>query len=672
MDAPRKGAGRDARPAAATVLRAVLCGVLAFSIVAGGAAIAAPGPARRGRPGRAASASRRPLPPPTTANSSWSGELAWAANNGVTAFDHVTGAWVQPSVAAAAGAQYADTWVGIDGYDGKLLQAGTTASTRDGSVSYDAWFVAWTGGTTGMTVLDEPVAPGDHMKVAINRTASGDWSVAVTDATAGWTWTTVVAYPAAGSTAEWIEEAPATWSTLSTDQTLADYGSVQFTTVEADGKAPAHVTAFEITASGAVISSPSTYDAARGSFDVHYGSASAPRTLGATAGPPVVSTVYGLTADGTAAAELTRAFPYEKGSCPPTRAAVLATTREYEDALSSQFLAQALTTGTLLTPTSSLSSVTAATLEDEGVATVYIVGGPLAVSTTVARAIESLPADACGGSASTSSDARISVHRIAGATAYATAMDVADFVGAAGVESFPGAYSSTNATGGTGRYNDTAGLGTQAPAGTEPTAILASSSDFEDAEAASVISYHTKLPLLLTASTTLSATAVAAIERLGVGQVILLGGTNEVSNTVEGSLVEETGVSVLRVAGQSPTDTAIELAELETAGTGSGLAWTPGQRMVVSRGDDVTDGLAGAVLENTHNTATGAAGTARPLLLLAGPTEVGASLTTFLRVAGRAGIDATAAKTITGLTVLGGPLAVSSASISALESALGS
>ncbi len=385
-------------------------------------------------------------------------------------------------------------------------------------------------------------------------------------------------------------------------------------------------------------------------------------------GSEAVTRVFGPTADATAAAELTRAFPFTKGVCPASRAAVVATTKTYQDALSSQYLAQSLTSGTLLTPTEHLSSVTASALKNEGITTVYVVGGPLAVGTTVVKAIEALTAYGCGG---TSPSGKITVHRLYGQTAYGTAEAVAEHVGSAPTKSFPGAYGTTNAAGGTGKYNDTAGKGSRAPAGSVPTAILASGEEFQDGQAASVIAYRTKLPLLLTPATTLSPTAVSAIEKLGIKQVILMGGPLAVTNTVEAALVAKTGVSVVRVAGKDYTDTASELARFEVAGTTAGLGWTPGHRVMVARGNGFTDGLAGAVLDSPHNTATGTSSSARPLLLTESPTVVGTYLTTFLKVTGHAGIDASSAKTITGLTVLGGTLAVSTAVVTQMQTALG-
>ncbi|MDA8317167.1 MAG: cell wall-binding repeat-containing protein, partial [Actinomycetota bacterium] len=197
----------------------------------------------------------------------------------------------------------------------------------------------------------------------------------------------------------------------------------------------------------------------------------------------------------------------------------------------------------------------------------------------------------------------------------------------------------------------------------------ANGTEFQDAQAASVISYHTKIPLLLTPATTLSQTALGAIQKLGIKQVILMGGQDAVTNAVETALAAA-GVSVLRVAGKDYTDTAVELARFEAAGSTAGLSWTPGHRVMVARGNGFTDGIAGAVLDSPHNAATGT-GTVRPLLLTENPTTVGSYLTTFLKVTGHAGIGKTAKKSIRALTVLGGPLAVSTAEITAMETALG-
>jgi putative cell wall-binding protein len=384
------------------------------------------------------------------------------------------------------------------------------------------------------------------------------------------------------------------------------------------------------------------------------------KTATANLPPPAAPTrVAGTTADATAAAEFERAYPSTKGLCPTSRTAVLATTKAYQDALSSQFLAQSLTTGTLLTPTTTLAAVTAATLKAEGIATVDVVGGSLAISTTVVKALQKLTAFGCGGSTPAG---KIVVLRIAGPTAEGTAMAIAEHVGTAASLAFAAAYAP-------GKYNDTVGKGSTAPAGSVPTAILASAKEFQDAETASVISYHTKLPLLLTGPTSLSATAFAAMTKLGIKQVILMGGPFAVSNTVEAAIAAK-GISVLRIAGKDATDTACELARFETANAPAGLGWTPGHRIMVTRGNGFTDGIAGAVLDSPHNTATGPPGTVRPLLLTESPTTVGTYLTTFLKVTCHTGINGTKAKTVNALTILGGTLAVTTAVVVAMQTDL--
>ena len=149
-----------------------------------------------------------------------------------------------------------------------------------------------------------------------------------------------------------------------------------------------------------------------------------------------------------------------------------------------------------------------------------------------------------------------------------------------------------------------------------------------------------------------------------------MGGTLAVANTVEAALVQEAGVSVLRVAGKDYTDTAAQLARFEAAAKTTGLGWTPGHRAMVARGNGFSDGIAGAVLDSPHNAATGGPGTARPLLLTETPTVVGTYLTTFLKTTGATGIGGTTTKTLTFLSVLGGPLALSTAAVAAMQADL--
>ncbi len=399
--------------------------------------------------------------------------------------------------------------------------------------------------------------------------------------------------------------------------------------------------------------------------------------------------IYGATADATAVKELEHEFPTTsntanatptKTKCPgntdlatatAVRPVILATTKTYQDALSSSYLAGYLKTGTLLTPTTMLASVTKQALRTEGITQVYVVGGPLAITTTVVAQIEALPAYSCGGVTplkSGKTTVTIHVTRIYGQTAYGTAQMIAETPAASNVKklTFTGAYAGVNATKGDGMYNTTPGMASTVPftSASVRTAILASGVEFQDAMAASAVAYGTSVPVLLTTPTKLSAEAAAAIATLGIRQVILMGGQLAVSNTVVKQL-EAMTVSVLRIAGKNYTGTAVQLAMFEqnTAHV-SGLGWPTGAGKMtsayVARGNGFTDALAGAVLTgNAH----------LPQLLTLNPTTVGATLTSFLKAAGTSGkgVNTDGTAKITTLTILGGPLAVSPSTIAKME-----
>lgn len=391
-----------------------------------------------------------------------------------------------------------------------------------------------------------------------------------------------------------------------------------------------------------------------------------------------VTQVYGPTADATAAAELEHQFDGEGTACPGrsgARPVVLATDANYPDALASAYLASYLQTGELLTPTTTLSAVTADAIRDEGITNVYVVGGPLAVSTAVVKQLETTLAYNCGGASpiTAAHPVYVQVTRIYGQTQYDTAEWVAEYPAATNVGSVDvaGAYGTTNRTGGMGRYNDTAGSASSAPSTSSalPTAIVATGLSFQDAESASVLSYADHLPILLTTTSTLSPEVASAISALQVKQVIVMGGPLAVSNAVVTSL-KALGVSVLRIAGQTDTDTAVQLADFEMGSAIGhvGLGWTGTGRIAVARGNYYTDGLAGAVVgagqSHTHSAQP------EPLLLTANPSTLGPYLTAFLQQAGTSGIDGDAADVVNALTVLGGPDAVTPTQIQTMRADL--
>lgn len=374
--------------------------------------------------------------------------------------------------------------------------------------------------------------------------------------------------------------------------------------------------------------------------------------------------VSGPTADATAAAELEHQFPAGT-SCPGTtgtRPVILATDATYPDALASATLAHSLGTGTLLTPTATLSQATIAALRQEGITRVDVVGGPLAVSTTVVQQLKALPAYACGGTGPLATGKQVTVTRIWGQTEYTTAERIAEKLpaGSVGAVNLSGAYAGVSAQGGNGQFNDTAGLGSAGPVATGalPTAILATGHGFQDAEAASTLAYAASLPILLTTPSTLSSQAASTVGSLGIKQVIVMGGPLAVSNAIVTQL-QALGVSVLRVAGQTFVDTSVQLARLETAAAPTGFAWAGTGSVTIARGDAFTDGLAGAVVSADGPRA----GSPQPLLLTTNPSTVGTPLASFLKTAGATGLGGA---TVTHFTVLGGALAVTQTTINAM------
>ena len=91
-------------------------------------------------------------------------------------------------------------------------------------------------------------------------------------------------------------------------------------------------------------------------------------------------------------------------------------------------------------------------------------------------------------------------------------------------------------------------------------AILASSSNFPDALVASVLAKQIQAPILLTDGTSIGQETLASLERLGVENIYILGGTNSISGPVGDSL-RDMGYKVERIHGSSRYQTAVKIAE---------------------------------------------------------------------------------------------------------------
>lgn len=147
-------------------------------------------------------------------------------------------------------------------------------------------------------------------------------------------------------------------------------------------------------------------------------------------------------------------------------------------------------------------------------------------------------------------------------------------------------------------------------------AFLATAYDFPDALAASAMSSYNGAPILLTHGTYLDTATRDEITHLGITDVVIVGGTSVVSNTVKSAVVAALpGISpadhVLRIGGVDRYDTAVRFAlwasDLEGAGVrGDGYVGTTasptiigalnGSRMGVASGENYPDALAGGAL----------------------------------------------------------------------------
>lgn len=369
------------------------------------------------------------------------------------------------------------------------------------------------------------------------------------------------------------------------------------------------------------------------------------------------------TPDSTVAQEFLTAFPTGKA------VAVLATNADPFDALAASYLEGQLGTGLLLTPPTKLGASALAVMKQEGVQTVYVVGGPLAIAPSVVAQLEATPSYHAGGVSETGSNIKV-VGPIYGATAVDTARAISTYFGSAtlGEPDVPGAYSPVTSPSPNGLYNDTAGIASHsAPPAAAPTAFVISASDWQDAMTLAPMAYVDHIPVLLTSATSLSPQTATALTTLGVKQVIVVGGPLALADGVVSSIAAlNGGISVLRVAGQVASDTAAQLANFELAAAPTGLGWgSSSTAVLVSHADYWSDALGAAALggESIAINGAGAYGN-EPVLLVDSPASAGSYVGPELSKL------AIAYPRIQTLNILGGPLAVPPTMVDTLEASL--
>jgi putative cell wall-binding protein len=315
--------------------------------------------------------------------------------------------------------------------------------------------------------------------------------------------------------------------------------------------------------------------------------------------------------------------------------AVIASGANYPDALSANYLAAGLNAGAgtrvLLTDPNILPQPTYQALITGSIKTVYLVGGPAAISANVANAISATHVN------NNNANAFINVIRVAGADRYATNSQV---------DLFNGATSGS-------------------------TAIVAVGSNFADALSVAPTVVSKKYPLVLTDGVALSASAQSTLVNLGIKNVIIVGGTAAVSAAVEAS-IKALGITInYRIAGTDRTLTAQLIATWETTTAGTqAFAATSSYALLnglgfskaaadVARGDGFADALAAGTVAGAVVTAVvpPVVANAVPILLTGDPNTLGAGIPAFL--SGKSAVLGT-------VTFLGLTSAVSGATASAV------
>lgn len=193
---------------------------------------------------------------------------------------------------------------------------------------------------------------------------------------------------------------------------------------------------------------------------------------------------------------------------------LVASGRAFADALAGAALGFPI----LLTEQATLPAATAQAIDDLGATDAIILGGTARVSAAVEDEIAT----------------HATVDRIAGDDRYETAAEIATSIGTANVGEIDGM----------------------------PTAIVATGLGFVDALAGGPLATggDDSLPVLLVGDD-YPASTKAAIETLGIEQVLIMGGTAVVSAATEAELVADTGNPAVRIAGNNRYETAVEAAE---------------------------------------------------------------------------------------------------------------
>ncbi|GMU77274.1 MAG: hypothetical protein AMXMBFR46_00750 [Acidimicrobiia bacterium] len=402
--------------------------------------------------------------------------------------------------------------------------------------------------------------------------------------------------------------------------------------------------------------------------------------------------IFGHNAESTAAQAINHQFDYAKGDCVsntiwrdyiygPT--IFLARSDYFADGLGAAYAAGTVESGVLLTPPNSLDPRTKDTIRLQGAQTVFVVGGPLAISDAVVNELKATTAFQCGGTSprldpNTGLEKKLVVIRIAGNTVWDTNARLAEFVGAEPPAAF-GAFGANSPTNPFNTAGGTSQWGT-APGAPVNTALLVTGDWFQDAMVASVPAYGGwmqtpignggPMPLIATPSCSVSQAAIDAMFNQHIKQLIVVGGPMAVCDSVVSAYLGAVpGLSAFRVAGANASETSTNLAAFELS-SALGMGWnnvdfqwdnyvnrTAGNinfnrneqvtahTVLMARGDWFADAMSAAAVLSVHNGRYNVCDldipddnqnrhyhecVKFPLIITESPTSLGSAVTSFL------------------------------------------
>lgn len=259
------------------------------------------------------------------------------------------------------------------------------------------------------------------------------------------------------------------------------------------------------------------------------------------------------------------AFP-DDGMCST---AVVASGRNFPDALGGSALAGALFGPVLLVEPTALPSIVADEIQRLGVANVIVVGGTSAVSAPVKTAIDALPG--------------VSTERIAGANRYETAALVAERT-VTELEAGPGFSGQV---------------------------MVATGQNFPDALAGAPLAASSGTPILLVQRDVVPQDTIDALNQIGADGAIVLGGTSAVSAAVASDIAGRVGPSgIVRLDGADRYVTASKIAQYGVDNFGlswDGVAFATGLNFPDALAGGAAQGLTGSVVLLTKSTTLEAA-----------------------------------------------------------------